>query len=171
METDARTISTPHPPDWLAQREERESQRSTQAKLRLAQERGAALLIEKYGPEFWRDFLHFLQFNVDALPRIGMSGRVAKVSAPEQGPQIYQVHVRGEEPFFLNTYSTVQFDLSSGKAIHCLAVEGGARSIHLVPSPSMAGIGAIWTELVIPLNAQQTAEQIVQEIVDRINPE
>jgi hypothetical protein len=158
-------------PDWMKKRQEREAHRSTQAKLRLAQDHAAELLIEKHRPEFWKTFLHYLRFNVDALPNMGMSGRVAEVSAPEQGPQIYQVRVRGEGPFFRDTYSTIQFDLSCGKAIHCVSVKGESRSIPLVVLPTMEEVGASWLDRVMPLNPQQTAEEVFQEIVNRINPE
>jgi hypothetical protein len=148
---------------------EQQNQKSIQMELRAAHERMAAMCLEKYGPEFLGDFLHWLGYYASKLIDIGKSGRMEKTSAPDQGPQIYQLHVRNGEPFYRSTYSTVQFDAPNGRLISCHAVEGNHRNIDLAPLPTMSGIGAVWIDRTMPLTAKETASEVIREIVNRID--
>jgi hypothetical protein len=155
--------------EWMQKGLEKQGEARLRAELRSAKERLAEMCLERFEAEFLSDLLRWLRHFSKKLADIGMEGRIAETSTPREGPQIYQVSVRNGPPFFRSTYSTIQFNVPKVRLITCHAVEGTDRNINLAPLPTMDGIGAIWPDRMMPLSAEETASEIVREIVNRVD--
>jgi hypothetical protein len=155
-------------PDWIAERIANQAQRSLETALILEQERAASLLLVSRASEFWRDFLSAVREQVQAISALNLSGSMVTIAAPVRGPQLHRVLINNRGPLFKQTYATLEFSAPAGDLISVRSDRGESQLLRLMALPGMGEIGAVWDGGPMPLTARQAAEEVVQEMVERV---
>jgi hypothetical protein len=134
-----------------------------------AESKLARLLIERDSVQFCLEFLRSLQFNFDSCAEV--SGSVVPTGIPSAGPQVHIVNLRGPGPVWRSATATIEFLKPHTDGIRLHLWGGEAKYISLAALPDGNGIGAIWPDQMMPVNAASLAELIAENWVSCICPE
>lgn len=129
------------------------------------QENVARLKIDLEAPKFWNDLLKELALNVEGISEIECAGKISKFGNLKIEEQ-YRVQVMIKS-FCPNQTFTDLFYSQGNTVIRCCTCEGSAFQLSFGMTDK--GSIAVFSDDG-PMNPEETAEFIVQRMVDIVSP-
>jgi hypothetical protein len=148
-------------PEWIKREMAERESSELHAEADAQRQRADLLVVKSEGPEFWRQLLRELALTTESLGRIGMQGKLSKITSTDfEDAYRLSVSLSGVTP--KQTYSDIRYQKGS-TAIQCYPQDGNPCQLQLCVGPKDS-VGIVPDEPGLPLTPEKTAESIVRQM-------